>query len=156
MPWLPHYLAMFSQKKLQLKPGDAAISVITWGELLYGAEKIFKRKKYDKSKTEREDSRAEKGRTVNKTRPQDPPLFLYSCFSQLLNLILILALLVLFLVGACASRKLPETSAPKIASQAMAPAGEGELADLAVKITAKFGEDTFSVLPMFTALLISV
>lgn len=28
----------------RLKPGDAAISVITWGELLYGAEKSKKRK----------------------------------------------------------------------------------------------------------------
>ena len=28
----------------KLKPGDAAISVITWGELLYGAEKRQKRK----------------------------------------------------------------------------------------------------------------
>ena len=28
----------------KLKPGDAAISVITWGELLYGAEKSQKRK----------------------------------------------------------------------------------------------------------------
>ena len=28
----------------QLKPGDAAISVITWGELLYGAEKSQHRK----------------------------------------------------------------------------------------------------------------
>jgi tRNA(fMet)-specific endonuclease VapC len=29
----------------KLKPGDAAISVITWGELLYGAEKSMHRKK---------------------------------------------------------------------------------------------------------------
>ncbi len=29
----------------ELKPGDAAISVITWGELLYGAEKSQQRKK---------------------------------------------------------------------------------------------------------------
>lgn len=29
----------------KLKPGDAAISVITWGELLYGAEKSRHRKK---------------------------------------------------------------------------------------------------------------
>ena len=29
----------------KLKPGDAAISVITWGELLYSAEKSQKRKK---------------------------------------------------------------------------------------------------------------
>ena len=29
----------------KLKPGDAAISVITWGELLYGAEKSRLRKK---------------------------------------------------------------------------------------------------------------
>jgi len=28
-----------------LKPGDAAISVVTWGELLYGAEKSKQRKK---------------------------------------------------------------------------------------------------------------
>jgi len=28
----------------KLKPGDAVISVITWGELLYGAEKSQKRK----------------------------------------------------------------------------------------------------------------
>lgn len=28
----------------KLKPGDAAVSVITWGELLYGAEKSKKRK----------------------------------------------------------------------------------------------------------------
>jgi len=28
-----------------LKPGDAAISVVTWGELLYGAEKSGQRKK---------------------------------------------------------------------------------------------------------------
>jgi tRNA(fMet)-specific endonuclease VapC len=29
----------------QLNPGDAAISVITWGELLYGAEKSRQRKR---------------------------------------------------------------------------------------------------------------
>ena len=29
----------------KLKPGDVAISVITWGELLYGAEKSRQRKK---------------------------------------------------------------------------------------------------------------
>ena len=29
----------------KLKPGDAAISVVTWGELLYGAEKSRQRKK---------------------------------------------------------------------------------------------------------------
>jgi tRNA(fMet)-specific endonuclease VapC len=29
----------------KLKPGDAAISVITWGELLYGAEKCQQRKR---------------------------------------------------------------------------------------------------------------
>ncbi|MBL7204694.1 MAG: type II toxin-antitoxin system VapC family toxin [Desulfobacteraceae bacterium] len=29
----------------KLKPGDAAISVITWGDLLYGAEKSRQRKK---------------------------------------------------------------------------------------------------------------
>jgi tRNA(fMet)-specific endonuclease VapC len=29
----------------KLKPGDAVISVITWGELLYGAEKSKQRKK---------------------------------------------------------------------------------------------------------------
>ena len=29
----------------KLKPGDAAISVITWGELLYGAAKSQQRKK---------------------------------------------------------------------------------------------------------------
>jgi tRNA(fMet)-specific endonuclease VapC len=29
----------------KLKPGDASISVITWGELLYGAEKSQQRKK---------------------------------------------------------------------------------------------------------------
>ena len=29
----------------QLKPGDAAISVITWGELVYGAEKSRHRKR---------------------------------------------------------------------------------------------------------------
>lgn len=29
----------------QLKPGDAVISVITWGELLYGAEKSRQRKR---------------------------------------------------------------------------------------------------------------
>ncbi len=29
----------------KLKPGDAAISVITWGELVYGAEKNKQRKK---------------------------------------------------------------------------------------------------------------
>jgi tRNA(fMet)-specific endonuclease VapC len=29
----------------KIKPGDAAISVITWGELLYGAEKSQHRKK---------------------------------------------------------------------------------------------------------------
>lgn len=29
----------------KLKPGDASISVVTWGELLYGAEKSRQRKK---------------------------------------------------------------------------------------------------------------
>ena len=29
----------------KLKPGDAAISVVTWGELLYGAEKSKQKKK---------------------------------------------------------------------------------------------------------------
>jgi len=29
----------------KLEPGDAVISVITWGELLYGAEKSKQRKK---------------------------------------------------------------------------------------------------------------
>ena len=34
----------------KLKPGDAAISVITWGALLYGAEKSQLRKKVYTSK----------------------------------------------------------------------------------------------------------
>lgn len=37
----PEVLAHFQK----LKPGDAAISVVTWGELLYGAEKSQQRKK---------------------------------------------------------------------------------------------------------------
>ena len=56
--------------------------------------------------------------------------------------------MVLFLVGAFASRKLPEEAPPKIPSQALEPAGEGELADLAARIAAKFGQDASSVLPM--------
>ncbi len=56
--------------------------------------------------------------------------------------------MVLFLVGACASRKLPEEAPPKMASQALEPAGEGQLADLADKIAAKFGKDVSSVLAM--------
>ncbi len=71
-----------------------------------------------------------------------------ACFFKFLNLNLILALMVLLLVGACASRKLPEEAPPKMASQALEPAGEGELADLADKIAAKFGKDVSSVLPM--------
>ena len=34
-----------SERFHKLNPGDAAISVITWGELLYGAEKSKQRKK---------------------------------------------------------------------------------------------------------------
>ena len=71
----------------------------------------------------------------------------WCCFKSL-NLILVLALMVLFLVGACAGRKLPEEAPPKIASQALEPAGEGELADLAAVIAAKFGKDASSVLPI--------
>ena len=69
------------------------------------------------------------------------------CFKSI-SLILVLVLMVLFFIGACASRKLPEEAPPKIASQALEPAGEGELADLADKIAAKFGKEASSVLPM--------
>jgi len=71
-----------------------------------------------------------------------------SCFFKSLDLKLVLALMVLFLVGACAGRKLPEEAPPKISSQALEPAGEGELADLADKIAAKFGKEVSSVFPM--------
>ena len=69
-----------------------------------------------------------------------------SIFNALVLTVLVFT--VLFLVAACASRKLPEESPPKSPSQAMAPAAEGALADLAAKIAAKFGEDASAALPM--------